>query len=339
MSIAPEMTVAPGEKITVSPKPAPARSQHRIVKALVVVAVAFLLLELLFRTQGNFLSKDISHLKSFDHLAASLMQHEPNEQSVLFLGNSLTRYGVNPELFTDEIKKQTGLQVHPGKVNPDNTALADWYYAYRHFFSRENRKPDLMIIGFEGGHLRDAPSHHLDRLAYFYCDLNDWEAVQKYDARTFEERLYFSSCSLSAALANRDRIQRRILDVIIPQYREGMDQMNERLTQKTAPAASTVSYQRLDDLLTQAERDGVRVFLAAMPVPEAYTFDKELLDCCQKHAVPLLDCRSVPGIQLEMFFDGLHMDEAASELYTKYLAETIRPYLNSPPERQFVLQN
>lgn len=152
-----------------TPKAAIARTPGRSSEWLVVLTVLgmFVLLELGFRFAGQKLSKDIAHLRSFPEIAAELAEMPAsNGTRVLFLGNSLTRYGVDPNTFRDVLQQKYGQVVQGIKLNPDNTALADWFYAYRTYFSRRGIKPDVLIIGFEGGHLRDAASHHPDRLAH-----------------------------------------------------------------------------------------------------------------------------------------------------------------------------
>lgn len=300
-------------------------------RVVAVVAAVFLGLELLFRWGGVYLSKDIAHLRSFPEIAASLAEM-PAEQGerVLFLGNSLTRYGVDPEVFEQVCLEQGGEKIQALKMNPDNTAVADWFYGYRTFFARTGTLPDVLVIGFEGGHLRDAPSNHPERLAQYYCSWDDYEDLSRFDLKGFEEKMNWGLSHYSAAFGNRDRIQRRILDDLIPEYRAGMDELNRRMNRDKQKASSQEHhYERLRELIALAERDGVQVILAAMPVPEAYEFDPELLELVQNTSAELVDCRVVEGITLPMFFDGLHMDEEAQQLYSQDLAKRCVPLLKA----------
>ncbi|WP_339749041.1 hypothetical protein [uncultured Rubinisphaera sp.] len=292
---------------------------------LLVVLVSFLALESIFRFRGEILSKDIAHLNSFDQISRNLAEDaHPNELRTLFLGNSLTRYGINQELFTQIIEKDYHLSIKTAKMNPDNTALADWFYAYQTYYKKAGRPPEVMIVGFEGNHLRDAPSNHLDRLAYYYGAGNDPENLDRFDLKTLEQKISFQLCRVSAAMANRDRLQRRMLDKVIPQYREGMDQLNGRLQiAGSSSRKEQISYERLLKFIALAEQDDVQVILVAMPVPEFYEFDTPLLEVVSSTSAQLVDCRLIPGLTNDMFFDGLHMDEQASRIYTTALAEKI----------------
>ncbi|MCG6156734.1 hypothetical protein [Rubinisphaera margarita] len=323
----PELQKPPSEALPGRKRPL--RTEWRV---LGVVILCFLMLEFGFRIRGDVLSKDISHLQSFDRLSRELAAGPEDELRVLFLGNSLTRYGVDQKLFVELTGENTEKPLRAVKVNPDNTALADWYYAYQSYFDKPERVPDVVVIGFEGGHLRDAPSHHPDRLAYYYCRGRQPAELGQFDLKTFEERAYFTLCSMSAAFANRDRIQRRVLDMVIPSYRSGMDELNLRMA---ADAGKVVeqepSYERLLKFVAMAERNQVQVILAAMPVPEYYEFDQAMLDVVHSTSAELVDCREVPGLKVTMFFDGLHMDEDAARLYTTALVGKSEPYLCQLP--------
>ncbi len=300
--------------------------------AVFMVVGLFLLLELSIRIGGEFLSKDIAHLRSFPNIAQKMADFNPdNGIRVLFLGNSLTRHGVDQNAFAETIKEEGGGAVQSVKMNPDNTDLSDWFYAYRTYFAKPGIKPDVLIIGFEGVHLRDAPSRHPDRLAQYYCTWSDWPDLCKFDLKTFEDRVYFVLCKYSAAFGNRDRIQKRVLDKLIPDYRAGMDELNSRRnkSKKKEKKKKPQSFEKLQKLIAMADVQGTKIILAAMPVPEAYEFDANFLEVIENSSAVLVDCRTVPGITLPMFFDGLHMDEQAAKLYSSELARKISPVLNS----------
>ena len=295
----------------------------------------FLLLEISIRFGGDHLSKDIAHLKSFPKIARKMADFNPaNGTRILFLGNSLTRHGVDQQTFAVVAEEEVGVAVQSVKMNPDNTDLADWFYAYRTYFAKPGIKPDVLVVGFEGIHLRDSPSRHPDRLARYYCTWSDWPDLCKYDLKTFEDRVYFVLCKYSAAFGNRDRIQKRVLDKLMPNYRTGMEELNRRRNEgskkrQKEKKKKKPGFERLKKLIEIADRQGTKIVLAAMPVPEAYEFDAEFLEVVENSSAVLIDCRTVEGITLPMFFDGLHMDEQAAKLYSSELARKMSPVLKA----------
>jgi len=295
-----------------------ALGEFRVV--LVVLAVLGVT-ELAFLTGKQRLSKDVEHLQSVPALAERFATTAGSGPKMLFLGNSLTRYGIDEQVFAESFSQATGVSPRTLKIVPDNTAVADWFYVYRNQFAQPDRAPDVLVIGFEGGHLRDAPSRHTDRLAQFYCGWCNWPDLCRFDLPDFESQASFALAKCSALYGNRDRVTRRALDVLIPGYRAGMDRINASLQSHAVPSTSAAPrYERLRELILDAQRQHVRVVLAAMPVPEHYEFDAELLAVVQQTGVELLDLRRVNGIEPAMFFDGLHMDADAARLYSRALA-------------------
>jgi hypothetical protein len=289
-------------------------------KVVAVVLAGLLAGELGMRAVENRLSIDVGHLQSFDALASQLMA-TPDRPHVLFLGNSMTRYGITQAAFEQEFLNRAGVAPVTVKINPDNTALPDWYYAYKNYFYEQERRPDVVVIGFEGGHLRDQPTHHSGRLAQYYCDAGDWSDLCRFDLPNFEERASYWLSAASAMYSNRDRLQRRVLDEFIPGYRNGIQELNSRQSQQARREAPAPAYERLRAFLKMTQQQGTEVIFAAMPIAAPYELEPQLLALLAEQQVRLVDCRHVPGIVPAMFPDGIHMTADAAQLYSRYLAE------------------
>ncbi|WP_437226976.1 hypothetical protein SH661x_000110 [Planctomicrobium sp. SH661] len=291
-------------------------------KVLMFVLAGLVSGEIGMRCIQDKLSVDVGHLRSFGTRANELTE-APLHPHILFLGNSMTRYGVSPEEFDREFTARTGRHPATLKINPDNTALADWFYAYRNYFFEAQHAPDVLVLGFEGGHLRDKPTTHPGRLAQYYCDLGDWPELCRYDLKTFEDRAAYLLCTVSAMCGNRDRLQRRILDMVIPGYRDGSQELNTRQSQLAERKMPAPTYDRLKEFLKMTREQNVTVVLAAMPVAAEYELDPALLDLLKSENIRLIDCRHIPGITSSMFPDGVHMTSDASVLYSRYLADEL----------------
>ncbi|MCA9079361.1 MAG: hypothetical protein KDA58_02330 [Planctomycetaceae bacterium] len=287
--------------------------------------VLLLTLEHVLWMMQDRLSLDVKHLRSLGDIARRLQtEADESDLRVLFLGNSMTRYGVDGEVFEHTYDAGHPEHVSWAKVTPDNTAIPDWYYAYLDFFERPHQLPDVIVLGFEGQHLQDQPSHHPNRLAQYYCQRADWHDLNEYDLAGFEARMDYLSCRASTAWANRDRVERRVLDTCIPGYRTAVQEINDAVsTDPLRVERPTPTYNRLEALIAASRQDQVRLILAAMPIRDPYQLDPELLQLLKQHNVPLIDCRKIPGITPEMFPDGVHMTREASELYSTFLAEQL----------------
>jgi hypothetical protein len=298
---------------------------HPELRVVGVVLLSLAAGEAGMRLVGQRLSKDVEHLAHFSEIAAEIARRDAAEEplQVLFLGNSLTRYGVAADEFREAAEAVAGQPLTVAKMTPDNTALADWFYAYRNYFAETGRAPDLLVIGFQDGHLADAPSNHPQRLAQFYCDADDWPELCEYDLRNFESRAGFVLASQSALVANRDRLERRALDTLIPGYQAGIQDLNSRVRSQQNRPAARPSYTRLERLLDLAVAGGTRVVLVAMPVPTPYAIDDALQQVVTQRGAALVDCREVAGITNDMFPDGLHMNDEAAARYSRHLAQTL----------------
>ncbi len=212
-------------------------------KVIALVAVGLLLGEGAIRSSERWLSIDLTHLKSLDRLAKQAARPgSDGELQILFLGNSMTRYGVNPDVFVKAADDRTHLPLTVTKINPDATKIADWYYLYRNFFHEKGRKPDLLIIGFQGDQLSDQPTQHINRLARFYdCRSDDWSDLTRWDLRTFEDVCSYAASCVSGLHGNRDRFDRRVLDLVVPHYREAVARINTVQRQGNSPLPVAMS--------------------------------------------------------------------------------------------------
>src|SRR5688572_30125494 len=97
--------------------------ETRVVLCLVALLGAS---EAGIRLLGVRLSKDIQHLEQFEMLAERISAPvEARETRVLFLGNSLTRLGVDVEVFQQTAAEHNLGPFRVERIMPDNTALAD----------------------------------------------------------------------------------------------------------------------------------------------------------------------------------------------------------------------
>ncbi len=292
------------------------------IRVIAVVVAGLVVGELGLRSFGHKLSYDVSHLQSFNEVASHFGDAESGEVEVLFLGNSMTRYGVNTEVFDETVHEYWDGSLEVSKLNPDNTALADWAVVYDNFFYKHDRAPDLLVIGFEGNHLADKPSNHRNRLAYYYFD-EDLTSLRQYDLRSLEELAQFEAAHYSSLLANRDRVQTRVLDAAIPQYRDGIQELNRRQKVQACLRADQPTYERLAGLLKHLEQQQVNLAVVAMPVVQQYEIDSELLELLAKHSVFFMDCRHITGITNEMIPDGVHLNPQAAVIYSQHLAREL----------------
>ena len=304
------------------------RNELKVV-ALIVVALAAC--ELVVRLREQSLSLDVRHIRQIPDIAARLARGDDGQHllRVLFIGNSMTRYGVEPEIVEREMSAQGVAPLRIERVFPDATALPDWYYAFKRYFDAPTRAPDVLVVCFAANDLQDSQPIHSWRLAQYYTNLGDVPEIFREDIRDFDSRAEFLLSDASAAFANRTRVRERALDLLIPNYRETAQQINRTQQTKAGEklARTQPTYNRLARLGRLAESRGVRVILVAMPERVDYELDPQLQTTAEAAGMTLLDSRAGHGLKPDSYVDEMHLGAGGAAIYSQFLARQLAPTL------------
>jgi hypothetical protein len=125
------------------------------------------------------------------------------------------------------------------------------------------------------------------------------------------------------------RVRTRVLDDLIPNYRESAQVMNR--TQKSmkksadgdAAHASAPGYQRLQRLMSLARNHNVRVIFVAMPLREEYALDPQIQRIVEADGMSFFDFRAVDGINQVSFVDEMHLTPGGASVYSEFLARQL----------------
>lgn len=293
------------------------------LKVVCLVLAVLLACELLIRGREDALSLDLRHTKEIPAISQQLS--EAKENRVLFLGNSMTRYGVNPSVFEDEMRAHGVGPLRVARVFPDATSVTDWYYAFKHYFIDAGHPPDVLIVGFAGGDLQVEHAVEPARLARYYSSARDIPEVFKEDVRDFDGRFEFLLADVSSSFANRTRVRTRVLDSLIPNYRDSAQQLNRamKMTDKKNSSNQQPTYRRLEQFINLAKQHGVKVIFVAMPIREPYDLDAQLREKIEAGGMMLLDCRAIEGLGPNDYADELHLNPDGATLYSRFLARQL----------------
>jgi hypothetical protein len=291
-----------------------------------VIAVMFLVLlgsELVVRTREQYLSLDLKHIGQIPAISRSMTEGQGTR--VLFIGNSMTRYGVDANTFEREMQAQGVGPLRIEKVFPDATGLPDWYYAFKHYFVETNHLPDVLIVGFAAKDLQDDYAVEPTRLARYYSNSRDIPEVFSEDVKDFDGRVEFLLSSISSSFANRSRVRTRILDALVPYYRDTAQQLNREMktAQARSRASTTHTYKRLERFIQLASLKGVRVIFVAMPLRDDYMLDPAVRKIVEDGGMTFVDCRQVAGLGRESYVDEMHLKPEGATVYTQFLARQL----------------
>jgi hypothetical protein len=295
------------------------------VKAILMTLLFIALADVGLRRAELKLSIDVRHIRSFPVLARKLSAGPAPR--IAFLGNSLTRYGLDEAAWTSAMAKLKSPVGSVAKLVPDDTTMPDWYYVALNSFIRPGYQPEALILGFSLNQLTDERIE-ASRLGAYFCDLGNVPELFANDLNGLAPKVDFLLGRVCRMYGVRDEIQARVGDKFIPGYQESVRRLNALRRRKspnnhqpTVPKAN--SYELLDRALALWRARGIEVVLVAMPIPSHYEIDPKLILKAQSAGVRLIDAREVPTLTQEDFPDGYHMGPRAAEIYTKFLAEKL----------------
>jgi len=283
---------------------------------LLALLLFFLSIELALRVVEKKLSKDLVHYDQMNAIIHELKQ--PSENNILFLGNSLTREGIEEDILHQYIS-----DAKIEKIYPDDTTITEWYWI---FFKRLVRiKPDLdmIIIPFAPGHLSDQELtvKNITRLSKL-LPVSDLLQVRKYESLGIDNSSKLLLSHISVFYASRERIQKRLLD-LLPYYRDTIQEIN-RSMKKESKAKQGISYHHLHDLMQQKTFPKLQLIFVAVPLIKKYTIEAELLQLFEQYEnVHFLDGNAMKDIEEEDFSDGYHLNEVGAKKFSHFIGNEL----------------
>lgn len=307
------------------------------VKAVLLTLLILGLADAGLRLAEVNLSLDVRHIRSLPALTRG-MSAGPAPR-VVFLGNSLTRHGVDARAWASTIEQLAAPQGSMAKLVPDDTTMPDWYYVALNHLIRPGHRPDVLIIGFSLNQLSDERIE-ARRLGAYFCDFANVRELFARDLDGFAPKVDFLLGRLCRMYGVRDEIQARVGDALIPGCQEGVRRLNDilrrRLPDSGPSSGRTNSYEVLDRALALWRAQGIEVVLVAMPIPSRYEIDPAVVRKAQAAGARLIDARDLPTLTPEDFPDGYHMGPRAAEIYTGFLATNLTDTLRKNADRVHV---
>jgi hypothetical protein len=234
---------------------------------------------------------------------------------------------VNTDILEEEMRAEGVRPTHIEKVYLMNTVINDWYYAFKHHFVDADRLPDVLVICFSNNHLEDSTIQR-PLVARYYSSLRDIPQIFADDVPDFDSRVEFLLSKWSASFTHRADVERRMLDTLIPHYRDSVMRINDALTDEANQRRGDYqpSYHRFERLLRMARARGVRVILVAVPVTSPYPINPQIMSAAQANGVTFVDTRQVEGLSKESYVDGMHMNSEGASVYSHALAQRLADY-------------
>jgi hypothetical protein len=251
---------------------------------------------------------------------------------VLMLGNSLLAEGVDRGELERALEAKLGREVSVAKVTPDGTTPLEWRYLFRKLVIRTGEKPSVLVLAFGPGHLWDRPgASQVLRLAAHHVAAGDVGMLFNEELTDIESRAEFLTARVWRSYALKDRIQLRLLDLVLPHFRTVRASLLRRHGSESGSHRDVTDLRNLRGLLEDAAGAGIPVVLLPMPAPTLWPVEGPVETLARDLSVPILDVREEVSLEPERFPDGEHLDSLGRAAFTgalgPALARTLRPLL------------
>ena len=152
-------------------------------RILAIIVIIFLLLESSIRVGSHLLSIDDAHIKLVPDLISELA--ECKSPRILFIGNSLTREGINLKVLKEELDVAGLPDANIAAVFPDDTTPIHWKYIVKNLVLEQTTKPDYIFMGVAGYNLVDTASLGIRKLGCSWCKVSDFPTLIQDEDLTF----------------------------------------------------------------------------------------------------------------------------------------------------------
>jgi hypothetical protein len=287
-------------------------------------------LEIVTRTVLFPRSRDFVRFAGYPERAAKLVRQDGLR--IAFIGNSATQRGFNPTQFVAELPNPQRCPVHVDLFVADGSQLNTWHYLVKQAFWRQDLNPDWFVVTFFGTSLEDGDPIEIGRLAQFFTQPDDWPEVCATDLTTLSDRADFLLSTTWATFAARDRIRKRVLAAVVPEYKDFAEALHAAQHRHPKPPSTPPARtcKALERFLAAAQQHGNRVCFVAFPTRDCgehtrYPINPEVERRITGAGMVLLDLRRVPGLRAEDYEDDYHLTPAGAALYTRAFTQASAP--------------
>lgn len=291
--------------------------RHTEWKVVVAVVLMLVACDVAIASIESKLSLDLVHASQIPAIAEAFVHQRPAEEwttPTLFIGNSLIREGIDPDVFEAEIFK----------INPDDTSVVEWRFLFSQVADQGVPANHRLVIGYAQNQLTDGAIVRPRRLGSQYLNATNFATIWSQDVTGFGERCELLLSYVSASVANAERIRTRVLAMSIPQYEQSAQRLNQAVVSFADDLAKPApTYKRLKQIIDVANDQSIDLTIVAIPVGESFELEPGLLECLATAGIDHVDARNVSGIKPESFPDGYHMDTKAAKLFSAHVRDRL----------------
>lgn len=293
--------------------------RKKSIRILATLLGFLLILEAALSVLNPLLSLDVRHFLELDSMVEKLSASEQDQ--VVFVGNSLTRHGVELSLLEAGFPKQ-GVTL----IYPDDTTVTEWYWIFRSKLAAVDSRVTQLIMIFAPGQLSDRvlQNENIVRLAMLTPTEQLGDLIS-YEALDFAQSVDLILSHFSHLHASREKVKRRLMD-LLPHYRLASREINLHMQRaaKGKGEETEPGYRHLQGLLQQRRLPGLQIVLIAAPLPGKPIIKAPLRRVIeQAPQAVLIDGNQIADITADDFLDGFHLNRQGAEKFTHHVVQAL----------------
>ncbi|MDF1852684.1 MAG: hypothetical protein P1U85_17740 [Verrucomicrobiales bacterium] len=291
-------------------------------KVVLFLLLALLLLEIGARSFEERLSADLAHFSELPQ-AADRLREGSRDGSVLVIGNSLAREGID----TERMREAFG---NVEFFHPDGSSVVEWSWGLRRYFLSQGSIPDRILVITARSHLVDHVVAPEKLGAYLVGDENIGSALESLD--NHEATARFLLGRVSHLFANRSRVRPLIGYRFLPGFEEAWPLlasagMEAQLAIEGEEALVSRSLVALPRLVAFAKKSGSELIVVKIPMVADYDLPDDVVEILESNEIRLIDLSDLDGISESSFRDGYHLNREGASITTKALLDAL---VNTP---------
>lgn len=289
-------------------------------KVLIGLIVALGLGEFTARTSGERISADLRHLHQLSDAPARIKSaEEKGEESLLIVGNSLARNGID----RSQVESKFGSVV---SFTPDGSSVSQWAWGLRKYFLLKGARPDEIWLMTGRAHLLDFPVSP-EKLGGHYVSAGD--LLRSLAAQpSGEDRSRLLLGWSSKLFAVRDRVRPIIGYGYLPGFEvawpaiaalKGDSSGGEKGAGEMV--AEPENLDSLGFLVEEAREVGVDIKVFVVPTPAGDSLPEVVRRFLRDESIPFYEFPQLEALGPERFPDGYHLDEKGAEIFTRAIMD------------------
>ena len=246
--------------------------------------------------------------------------------TILIVGNSLVGEALDAEALVSSLD----FDARAFKAVPDGTNIWEWYCILSNVSRQANAMPDIVVLAFARDRVSDQSPLDVARSFGYLCAMENLEEISAFAPVSLEDTLQALAVKTSVTYRLRNRIRNTLLNLVVPNYTDALQRINNASRNRTSPGKAAASqtkanstYLAARDLSSRDAFSESHFLFVAMPVLDRYEISSSLCSELTQANSSFVDMRGLVELRLDDYRDPLHLNESGRKKFTRAFADVL----------------